>query len=91
MDEGVFSGSSNECVLIALQVWNKYQKNLPKDERTTVIYGHDSKRGLQDKKYSKGIDTGCLKGGKLSAVIIEGGHSSPSHKIVHVNCHDGRQ
>jgi diadenosine tetraphosphatase ApaH/serine/threonine PP2A family protein phosphatase len=70
------------------QSWNKYQKSLPKRKRTTVIYGHDSKRGLQTKKYSIGIDTGCVKGGKLTAVVIE--RSANSHKIVHVNCKDGR-
>lgn len=37
-----------------------------------------------------GIDTGCLKGGKLTAVVIEGGHSDHTHKVVHVNCKDGR-
>ncbi|KUJ09329.1 Metallo-dependent phosphatase [Mollisia scopiformis] len=73
-----------------MKVWNKYQKGLPKHEHTTVIYGHDSKRGLQIGKYSMGIDTGCLKGGQLTAVVIEGGHSDHKHKIVHVNCKDGR-
>ncbi|PQE33531.1 ser thr phosphatase family protein [Rutstroemia sp. NJR-2017a WRK4] len=73
------------------KVWNKHQKSLPKKERTTVIYGHDSKKGLQLNKYSMGIDTGCLKGGKLTAVVIEGGHSQNKHKVVHVNCKDGRK
>ena len=72
-------------------MWNKHQKSLPKSDRTTVIYGHDSKRGLQIEKYSMGIDTGCLRGGKLTAVVIEGGHSDPIHKTVHVDCKDGRQ
>lgn len=72
------------------KVWNKYQKSLPKDERSTAIYGHDSKRGLQVEKYSMGIDTGCLRGGQLTAVVIEGGHSDHTHKIVHINCKDGR-
>ncbi|TAQ83335.1 hypothetical protein B7494_g8342 [Chlorociboria aeruginascens] len=70
------------------KAWNKHQKSLPKRDRKTVIYGHDSKRGLKIKKYSVGIDTGCLKGGKLSAVVIEGGHSNHSYKLVHVNCED---
>jgi hypothetical protein len=74
-----------------MKVWNKYQKNLPKSERTTVIYGHDSKRGLQVEKYSMGIDTGCLKGGRLTAVVIEGGKFDHSSKLVHVDCVDGRQ
>lgn len=37
-------------------------------------------------KYSMGIDTGCMRGGKLSAVVIEGGHSDVTHKLVQVNC-----
>ncbi|KAG0650398.1 metallophosphoesterase [Hyphodiscus hymeniophilus] len=73
-----------------IKVWNKYQKSLPKGQRSTVIYGHDSNRGLQKEKYSLGIDTGCLKGGKLTAVVIESGRSDYSHKLVHVNCVDGR-
>ncbi|PBP24962.1 putative ser/Thr protein phosphatase family [Diplocarpon rosae] len=73
-----------------IKVWNKYQKTLPKHDRTTVIYGHDSKKGLQIKKYSMGVDTSCLKGGKLTAVVIEGGQSDHTHKLVHVNCKDGR-
>ncbi|QSZ37304.1 hypothetical protein DSL72_009398 [Monilinia vaccinii-corymbosi] len=68
------------------KIWNKHQKKLPKKERTTVIYGHDSKRGLQLEKYSMGLDTGCVKGGKLSAVVIEGGLSSSKHRVVHVKC-----
>jgi len=73
-----------------VKVWNKYQKSLPKKQRQTVIFGHDSKRGLQVGKYSIGIDTSCLKGGKLTAAIIEGGHSDHKHRLVHVNCRDGR-
>jgi hypothetical protein len=73
------------------QAWNEYQKSLPKHKRSTVIYGHDSKRGLQMEKYSMGIDTSCLKGGKLSAIVIEGGHSDHKHKLHQVDCKDGRQ
>jgi hypothetical protein len=40
-------------------------------------------------KYSMGIDTRCLKGGKLSAIVIEGGNSDHKHKLVHVDCKDG--
>ncbi|CAG8948813.1 hypothetical protein HYFRA_00001936 [Hymenoscyphus fraxineus] len=73
------------------KLWNKHQKALPKKDRSTVIYGHDAKRGLRVKKYSMGIDTGCLKGGKLTAVVIEGGQSDHKHKLYHVGCKDGRQ
>jgi len=76
--------------LLWIKVWNEYQKNLPKKDRATVIYGHDSKRGLQIEDYSFGIDTGCLRGNQLTAVVIEGGHTNQKHKIVQVDCKDGR-
>ena len=52
-----------------------------------MIYGHDSKRGLQLETYSKGIDTGCFSGGKLSALVIDG-ISEP--RVVSVECKDYR-
>ncbi|KAH8816901.1 Ser/Thr protein phosphatase family protein-like protein [Xylogone sp. PMI_703] len=72
------------------KAWNKYQKTLPKNERSTVIYGHDSKRGLQIEKYSMGIDSGCQNGGKLTAVVIEGGHSAHKFDIVQVDCQEAK-
>ena len=82
--------STQVQLLMYDQAWNKYQRSLPKKYRSTVIYGHDSKRGLQEEKYSIGIDTGCLKGGKLTAVIVEGGESAHSYRLAHVGCKDGR-
>lgn len=72
------------------KVWNKFQEGLAPQERTTVIYGHDSKRGLQIGKYSMGIDTGCLKGGKLTAVVIEGALTDYNTHLVSVACPEGR-
>lgn len=54
---------------------------------TTVIYGHDSASSLQLKKYTKGLDTGCYRGGKLTALVIEDGGKQG---IVQVNCRDYR-
>jgi diadenosine tetraphosphatase ApaH/serine/threonine PP2A family protein phosphatase len=74
------------------KVWNHYQSHLPKEERVTVIYGHDSKRGLQIGKYTKGLDSGCLKGGQLSALIISPGKNGKmKQKVVSMNCPDNRQ
>ena len=70
-------------------MWNKFQRNLPEDERTTVVYGHDQKRGLQLHDYSFGIDTGCIKGGKLTALVLEGGVDAMKHSLVQVKCKDG--
>jgi hypothetical protein len=52
---------------------------------TTVIYGHDSKSSLSLKTYTKGIDTGCVKGGKLTALIVGNGGEQ---NIVQVKCND---
>ncbi|ORX94299.1 Metallo-dependent phosphatase-like protein [Clohesyomyces aquaticus] len=62
--------------------WNYQMKKLPVHERQTVIYGHDRKRGKRIEKYSKGLDTGCVGGGKLTAMIIEPG----KEKLVSVKC-----
>lgn len=89
INDGVPSADGESGVLW-IKVWNKYQKSLPKKDRATVIYGHDSKRGLQIEDYSFGLDTGCLRGNQLTAVVIEGGHTIQKHKIVQVDCKDGR-
>lgn len=52
----------------------------------TVIYGHDSRRGLSIGDYTKGIDTACWRGGKLTAFVIEGGKKEIQTSMVHVKC-----
>ncbi|KAI9700137.1 MAG: hypothetical protein M1820_006919 [Bogoriella megaspora] len=51
------------------------RKKKPKGEEweghTTVIYGHDSKRGLNLREWTKGLDSGCVNGGSLTAFVIE--------------------
>ncbi len=69
-----------------LQLWNKYQGLLAPHQRATVIYGHDSHQGLQLHPYSKGLDTGCVKGGKLTAMIIDNDVSNADPKVVSVQC-----
>jgi hypothetical protein len=39
--------------------------------------------------YSMGIDTGCVKGGQLTAVVIECGRSEHNFSLVQVDCHEG--
>ncbi|KAK0645019.1 Bis(5'-nucleosyl)-tetraphosphatase [Lasiodiplodia hormozganensis] len=70
--------------------WNYYMKFLPKDQRSTIIYGHDAKTGLKIKQYSKGLDSGCVRGGKLTALVIEADHKGGPAKqtLVHVKCGD---
>lgn len=66
------------------KLWERYQDHQMKmlkkkrkkkkgDQPSTVIYGHDSRRGLQLRRWTKGLDTGCVKGGRLTALIMMGG------------------
>jgi hypothetical protein len=55
----------------------------PHSQTTTVIYGHDAKTGLKIRTYTKGLDSGCVKGGKLTALVIEDGGKQ---SLVQVNC-----
>jgi hypothetical protein len=65
------------------KLWNHVQKKKPEHERMTVIYGHDRKRGKNIQKYSMGLDSGCVSGGHLTAMVIkEGGE----HHYVQVKC-----
>ena len=75
-------------------LWGTQQMSLssysdPSDEvsiestRTTVIYGHDAKRGLQVHKYTKGLDSACVRGGKLTALVISAGGAQ---ELFQVDC-----
>ena len=37
---------------------------------STVVYGHAASRGLDVKKWSMGLDTGCLYGRRLTALVL---------------------
>jgi len=45
-----------------------------------VYYGHDARRGLQQRRFSTGLDTGVLYGGKLTGVFIH-----PHKQFISVN------
>ncbi|KAL8996810.1 MAG: hypothetical protein Q9169_003779 [Polycauliona sp. 2 TL-2023] len=73
------------------KLWNAYQNVQAKRDRSTVVYGHDAERGLQMNQYSKGLDSACVEGGKLTAwvVTMETSRKS-SQKTVSVKCKDYR-
>lgn len=56
---------------------------MKKKERTTVVYGHNRKKGLNIREYSKGLDTGCVNGGKLTAMVVD---EEGKTELVHVKC-----
>jgi hypothetical protein len=49
----------------------------------TVVYGHDAASSLSIRPFAKGLDSGCVKGGKLTALVVEDGGKQ---NIVQVNC-----
>ncbi|ORX90692.1 Metallo-dependent phosphatase [Basidiobolus meristosporus CBS 931.73] len=61
------------------KVWERAQEK--SDHPITVVYGHAAARGLKIRKYSKGLDTGCYKGDRLTAM------SFPSQDLTDVKCH----
>lgn len=68
-------------------VWSQKQDKRKKNDRMSVYYGHDARLGLNVREYSAGLDTGCYKGGKLTAMIIsENKDGKPKHTIKHVSC-----
>ncbi|KAF1829544.1 serine/threonine protein phosphatase [Decorospora gaudefroyi] len=63
--------------------WNHRQRKLKPEERMTVVYGHNRKKGLNVREFTYGLDTGCVSGGKLTALVVDG-HGGT--EIVHVKC-----
>ncbi|RIA97360.1 Metallo-dependent phosphatase-like protein [Glomus cerebriforme] len=64
--DGKPSKSKNEG-----HAWSKYWNAVQEKSSSprTVIYGHDASRGLKIKPYSFGLDSRCVYGGELSALI----------------------
>jgi hypothetical protein len=53
------------------------------DKPQVVVYGHDAKSGLRIKRWSKGMDSGCVGGGQLSALVL---NAKGQGEVVHVGC-----
>lgn len=69
--------------------WNRFQKRLKKSHRYTVVYGHDAKRGFRQERYTFGLDSNCVRGGALTALVVEGkegGKGGFTHTVMQVNC-----
>ena len=66
--------------------WDQWQGQL--SSRTTVVFGHDAKRRIQLGKYAIGLDSGCLYGNQLSAMVISSTGTELNYRIVQVECAD---
>ncbi|KAI3335474.1 Metallo-dependent phosphatase [Ustulina deusta] len=57
------------------KIWTSYQTSAilshPPTRPTTVVYGHDAKSGLQLRRYTFGLDSGCGRDDALTGVIFE--------------------
>ncbi|SCU94110.1 LADA_0G06612g1_1 [Lachancea dasiensis] len=66
--------------------WFKLWTRESAPEGVTVLYGHDAGRGLNLRHSTKGLDSACVSGGKLSALeyVFKGGRY---HEFLHqVGC-----
>lgn len=64
--------------------WNHQQKKKTEHERLSVVYGHNRKRGLNLQEFTFGLDSGCVSGGKLTALVVD--HKGKT-EIIQVKCH----
>ncbi|KAK3071764.1 hypothetical protein LTR53_008059 [Teratosphaeriaceae sp. CCFEE 6253] len=58
-------------------------KPLQKLKPEVAVYGHDSHEGLQLHRWSKGLDSACVAGGHLTAMVLD---ARGKTKIVQVKC-----
>lgn len=68
--------------------WSKYYNQIQLEKKAkdalVVYYGHDARRGFLLRRFTKGLDTGCDRGEKLTAMVIwnELGTSKKGTKVV---------
>lgn len=73
-----------------VDVWNEVENEKPVDETLALFYGHDSKRGINIRDYSFGLDSRCVDGGKLTALVLTpDGNDGLKHHLVDVQCQEG--
>ncbi|KAI5796268.1 Metallo-dependent phosphatase-like protein [Peziza echinospora] len=88
-DGGVWGGgrpSSSTKGRHWAEVWNEFEERGGAVERnigdrpTTVVYGHYAAQGLDIRRWTKGLDSGCVRGGRLTALVVEGGWEADGHE-----------
>ncbi|SCV05313.1 LANO_0H04720g1_1 [Lachancea nothofagi CBS 11611] len=68
--------------------WYKLWDRESAPEGVTVLYGHDAGRGLNLRKMTKGLDSGCVGGGKLTALEYVYADGKYHEYLHHVNCRE---
>lgn len=74
------------------KIWNEKQHEIADwTKRRMVLYGHEAARGLVEREYSMGLDTGCVNGGKLTALVVTAAKSKKNriqyrNEIVQISC-----
>jgi bis(5'-nucleosyl)-tetraphosphatase (symmetrical) len=60
--------------------YRPWYETRPEDETTTIVFGHWSQLGLKLRERQAGLDSGCVWGGKLTALRLE------DRKLYQVSC-----
>ncbi|KAJ4117553.1 hypothetical protein NW768_010917 [Fusarium equiseti] len=74
-----------------IDAWNRWQHTIENaEERSIVVYGHDARVGLQVgdpavARYTFGLDSGCVYGRSLTALVIDRKDDGLKHEIVQVD------
>lgn len=79
------TGASNWFGDLWKNFFGKHKHSHPKSQ--VVIYGHDSRSGLQLHRWSKGLDSGCVSGGRLTMMVL---NAKGQQEIVSVGCKNYR-
>jgi len=65
------------------KIYNKKQEKKHSKDQLVVYYGHDARSGLNLHKFTKGLDSGCGSGRKLTAMIIWNEIDKNGRKVFH--------
>lgn len=69
-----------------IEGWNQHQMRLKESDRRVVVYGHDAKVGYVEGKYTYGLDSSCVKGNFLTALIVEAADEGFTTSKAQVKC-----